>query len=181
MLNPSRNQENLKKALKQRGYELTFSAPILVGSLEGTLPPDREGYHIKEVGEEKLSDWIIPLKEAYKATKEDALRYQEAHARALRKKAKFHHFVAYAEEKPVASGTLSLSSDGARLDDLGVLPAYQGKGFGRAMALYRMNIAKALGYQWICLEGSDQGASLYKQMGFQELYPIKVYRKKRAL
>lgn len=182
MINPSMDQENLKEALKQRGYVLAYSAPILIGSLKDSLPNhNTEDFHIEEVGEEKLSDWMIPLKESYGATAEDALRYQEAHARALQKKANFHHFVAYVEGKPAASGTLSLSPYGARLDDLGILPAYQKKGFGKAMAIYRMNRAKKLGYQWICLEASDQGVHLYKQMGFKELYTIKVYRKKRSL
>ena len=179
VLNPSIDQENLKEALKKKGYVLTYSAPILVGSLQDRLPEDcLNDFDIKQVGEEKLSDWIIPLKEAYQATNENALLYQEAHLRALQKKANFRHFVGYVNDVPVAAATLSLSPYGARLDDLGILTTYQKKGFGTAMALFRMKIAKNLGYDWICLEASNDGARLYKKMGFKELYPLKIYRKK---
>lgn len=179
-VNSAMGQETLEEALKMREYELMLSAPVLVKSLEDSLPEDDlKGFDIKEVGEEKLSDWILPLKEAFHATEENALLYQEAHLRALQKKANFHHFVAYADGIPVSAATLSLSSYGARLDDLGTLFAYQRKGFGTALSLCIMKRAKDLGYDWVCLESSDDGAPLYKTMGFKELYRNKIYGKNR--
>jgi GNAT superfamily N-acetyltransferase len=182
MMNPMMDQEDLRNALREKGYGLAFTAPVLVGSLEEPLPlKSLQNFDIREVGVQKLSEWILPIQEAFQTTAEDALLYQEAHLRALQKKADFRHFVAYDDGKPVSAATLSLSPYGARLDDLGTLPAYQNKGFGTAMALHRMKIAKNLGYDWICLEASEQGDPLYRKIGFQELYCIKVYKKKRLI
>jgi ribosomal protein S18 acetylase RimI-like enzyme len=182
VMNPTMNQEKLLETLRKRGYGLAYTAPVLGGSLEEPLHSNtRLDFDIREVGADKLVDWILPLKEAFQATEEDALLYQNAHLRALKKGAAFRPFVAYADGLPVSASTLSLSPSGARLDDLGTHTAYQRKGYGAAMALHRMKIAKDLGYDWICLEASEQGALLYRQMGFQELYRLKVYRKKRFL
>jgi GNAT superfamily N-acetyltransferase len=181
IISSSMVQDALEDALKMRGYELTTSSPALVRSLEDPLSEDSfKEFDIQEVGEEKLPDWILPLKEAFQATEENALLYQNAHLQALQKKANFHHFVAYADGIPVSAATLSLSPYGARLDDLGTLSGYQRKGFGKALSLYIMKRAKDLGYKWICLESSDDGASLYKKMGFKELYCNRVYEKNRS-
>jgi GNAT superfamily N-acetyltransferase len=179
MMNPSRDQTALKEVLKKRGYVLSYAAHVLVGVLEDSMPKNSlKDFDIKEVGEKKLSDWILPLKEAFQATEENALLYQEVHLRALQKKADFRHFVAYVDHVPAAAATLSLSPYGARLDDLGTVSAHQRKGFGTALAHRRMEIAKELGYSWICLEASDQGALLYKRMGFKMLYRNVIYEKK---
>ncbi|OJW47934.1 MAG: hypothetical protein BGO67_08675 [Alphaproteobacteria bacterium 41-28] len=152
------------------------SHPVLTFSLEHSLPSESlKNFDIREVSEEKLSDWILPLKEAFQATEVDALLYKEAHLWALEKKANFRHFVSYFANVPVSAATLSLSPYGARLDDLGTAFAYQRKGFGTAMALYRMKIAKELGYSWICLEAFDQGALLYKTLGLKELYRNEIF------
>lgn len=178
-LSSAMSQQNLETELRERGYELLTAAPVFMRSLENYLSGDRLKYFdIKEVGQEKLSDWIAPLQEAFQATEQNACLYQEAHIHALQKKANFHHFVAYADGVPVSAATLSLSPYGARLDDLGTLPAYQKKGFGTALILYIMKSAKDRGYQWLFLEASDEGASLYKTLGFNELYRNKIYRKK---
>jgi ribosomal protein S18 acetylase RimI-like enzyme len=176
MMNPSRDQTDLKAALEKRGYGLMGSYPVLTSSLEHSLHLESlKNFDIREVGEEKMFDWILPLKEAFQATAADALLYKEAHLWALQKKANFRHFVAYVEGMPVSAGTLSLSSHGARLDDIGTKPDFQRSGFGTAVTLYAMRVARELGYSWICLEASDQGAFLYKTMGFKELYRNEIY------
>ena len=176
VINPARDHENLKAVLKKRGYTLTSHYPVLVGFLEDVFPDDLlKTFTIQEVGEEQLLEWIVPLQEAFQGTKENASLYLEAHFLALKKKANFRHFVAYVEGKPVSAAALTLSSFGARLNDLGINHAYQRKGFGRAMTLYRMKVTKELGYDWVCLEASDQGALLYKNMGFKELYRNEIF------
>ena len=176
VINPSIDQENLKAVLQKRGYPLISDCPVFVGFLEDVFPDDfLKTFTIQEVGEEQLLEWIVPLQEAFQGTKENTSLYLEAHRLALKKKANFRHFVSYVKGKPVLAATLSLSSNGARLDDLGTTHAYQRKGFGRAMTLYAMKIAKELGYDWVCLEASDQGALLYKSMGFKELYRNEIY------
>ena len=69
MMNPAIAQEDLKNALRKRGYGLAFMAPVLVGSLEAPSPVNLlQDVDIQEVKEEKLSDWLLPLKKAFQAT-----------------------------------------------------------------------------------------------------------------
>lgn len=177
-LNPTRDQTAIKKALSACGYTCVETYPTLIAFLD-KLPDTKNlnNFTIKEVGEDKLSEWLTPLQAAFATTEKSTQLYQEAHLHALRKHAALRHFVAYVDEKPVSASTLSLSSYGARLDDLGTAPRYQRQGFGSAMTLHQMKIAKTLGYEWVCLDTSRQGVSLYKSLGFQDLYQNALYQK----
>lgn len=179
MMNPSQDQTDLKAALEKRGYGRTSNYPVLGFSLEQILPLDfLKKFDIQEVTKEQLSDWIFPLQEAFHGSKGSSLPYLETHVRALHKKADFRHFVAYVEEEPVSAATLSLSSFGARLDDIGTRTNYQRQGFATAITLHAMKVAKDLGHGWIYLEASDEGLPLYTKMGFKELYRNEIYGKK---
>lgn len=180
MLNPSRDQENIKKILHRCGYKIAENYSIFSGFVDA-FPS--EGFlkdlTIQEVREEKLLDWAIPLQDAFQGTEKSIKLYRKAHMCALHKHANFRHFVAYVGSEPVSAATLSLSSYGARLDDLGTKRIYQRRGFAKAMILYCIKRAKDLRYEWVCLDASDQGALLYKALGFQELCQNQFYRKER--
>ncbi len=179
-LNPSRDQTELKETLHKCGFKAAESYSTFIGFLDHFSSEEfLKECTIQEVGEEKLIDWMIPLQEAFQGTEESANLYREAHIRALHKHANIHHFVSYVGTEPFCAGTLSLSPYGARLDDLGTKHAYQRQGFGKAMTLYQMKVAKDLGYEWVCLDASDQGTLLYKSLGFQELCQNQVYEKER--
>lgn len=181
MINPSLDQTALKVALENKGYKLTSNYPVLTYSFEHSLRLDGlNKFDVKEVGEKELKDWILPLLDAFQATEADALNYLKMHEGALKKNANFRHFVAYAKGEPVSAGTLSLSSHGARLDDIGTKLDFQRQGFGTAVTLFAMRVAKELGYPWVCLEASDKGVLLYKSMGFKEIYQNEIYERKMA-
>ena len=177
-LNSSRDQSFLKKTLHKCGYRVIEKYSTFIGSLEQvSLQTNLKNVTIKEVREELLSDWILPLREAFQSTEAHAQDYLKAHIRALHKKTNLHHFVAYIEGTPVSAGTLSLSSYGARLDDLGTNPSHQRKGIGSAMVLYQMKVAKNWGYERVYLDASQQGTLLYQSIGFQELCQNELYGK----
>ncbi|MBY0501746.1 MAG: GNAT family N-acetyltransferase [Alphaproteobacteria bacterium] len=180
LLNPSRDQKNIKKSLHKCGYSVAETYSTFIGFLDYISSEEfLKNYTIKEVEEEELLEWTRPLQEAFQGTEESTNLYKNAHVRALHKQANFRHFVAYVGREPVSAATLSLSSYGARLDDLGTKPAFQRQGFGKALVLYQMEIAKDLGYEWVCLDASDQGGLLYKALGFQELCQNQFYKKVR--
>lgn len=179
MMNPLRDQDELKAGLESRGFSLLPPYPVMVYEFGISILSDAlKNFDIREVSSGDLSDWILPLKEGFKATEVDALLYREAHQRALQKKAGFRHFIAYVAGVPVSAATLSLSSYGARLDDIGTKPSFQRKGFATSVILYAMKVAQELGYPWVCLEASDEGMPLYTKLGFKELYRNEIYSKK---
>ena len=79
------------------------------------------------------------------------------------------------ENEPVSSVTLSVSSYGARIDNLATRTAFLRRGFGAEMVRYAMTKAKNLGYSWCCLESSRKGVPLYQKLGFREIYRVKTY------
>lgn len=180
MLDPSREQTDVKNILHKHGFKIIERYSTFVGFvndfyLEDTL----KKLTLREVEGEKLTDWACPLQDAFQGTEESVHSYLEAHVRALHKGANFHHIVGYVDEEPVCAGTLSASPYGARLDDLGVKQIYQRQGYGKALTFYGMKLAQELGYDWVCLDASDQGAQLYKALGFQELCQNVFYGKSK--
>ncbi len=181
IINPIRDQSDLKIIFERHGYALISNNPVFVRSLEDSFSENvLKNFDVREVTEGKISEWILPLKEAFESTETDALLYLETHLRALKKKANFRHFVLYIEGEPVSAATLSYSKYGARLDDLGTKPAWHRQGLGKAVTVYAMKFAKQLGYPWICLEASDQGTFLYEGLGFKALYRNEIYGKKKG-
>ena len=96
----------------------------------------------------------------------------------MTKNAKLYHFSLYSEEKPIASITLSLNNDIARIDDVGTLPEFQGKGYATRLMNYALSEAKKLGTTHCFLEASDSGLSIYQKLGFKTLFRNNVYSRK---
>lgn len=84
---------------------------------------------IIKANDDQLNDWMMPLIGAFESTNEICSIYANIHEQALKKNINLHHFSLYKQEKPVASITLSLLNGIARIDDMGTLPKFQGKGY----------------------------------------------------
>ena len=95
------------------------------------------------------------------------IKYADTHKLALTKNSKLHHFSLYREEKPIASITLSLNNAIARIDDVGTLPEFQGKGYATRLMNYALSKAKELGATYCFLEASDSGLLIYQKLGFK--------------
>lgn len=66
------------------------------------------------------------------------------------------------------------------LDNLMVVPSYQGNGYGRKALQFGMNEMLEEGYEEIriCfLEGNESAERLYTSLGFKPLHNTQVYRK----
>jgi len=125
-----------------------------------------------------LEDWLVPMT-AFSATDyEMCIKYADTHKLALTKNSKLHHFSLYREEKPIASITLSLNNAIARIDDVGTLPEFQGKGYATRLMNYAISKAKKLGATYCFLEASDSGLSIYQKLGFKTLFKNNVYSRK---
>lgn len=127
---------------------------------------------------ESLSDWSTPLLTAFGEPPEqsgqlDTLvteQYQSAHETALQQHAPLHHFVLKVDGQPVSCLTLTLSEQGARLDDIGTALPHQGQGYASHLLEYALLFAKEQGVQTCYLEASSSGLSLYQKQGFTALF-----------
>ena len=131
-----------------------------------------------KASDNKLEDWLVPMT-AFSATDyEMCIKYADTHKLALERNSKLHHFSLYREEKPIASITLSLNNDIARIDDVGTLPEFQGKGYATRLMNYALSEARKLGAIYCFLESSDSGLSIYQKLGFKTLFKNNVYSRK---
>lgn len=126
----------------------------------------------------KLNDWMMPLIGAFESTIEICRIYAGIHENALKRNINLRHFSLYKQEKPIASITLSMNDAIARIDDVGTLPEFQGKGYATHLMRYLLFEAKKLGARHCFLESSDSGLGVYQKLGFETLFKNNIYSRK---
>jgi ribosomal protein S18 acetylase RimI-like enzyme len=128
-----------------------------------------------KANDDQLNDWMLPLIGAFESTIEICSIYAITHANALKKNINLRHFSLYKQEKPMASITLSMHDAIARIDDVGTLPEFQGKGYASALMRYVLSEAKKLRVRHCFLESSDSGLGVYQKIGFKPLFKNNIY------
>ena len=128
-----------------------------------------------KANDEQLNDWMMPLIGAFESTLEICSIYADIHEQALKKNINLRHFSLYKQEKPITSITLSLNNGIARIDDVGTLPEFQGKGCATHLMSYVLSEAKRLGAHHCFLESSDSGLGVYQKLGFAPLFKNNIY------
>ena len=126
----------------------------------------------------QLNDWMMPLIGAFESTIEICRIYATNHANALKRNINLRHFSLYKQEKPIASITLSMHGAIARINDVGTLPEFQGKGYATRLMRYVLSEAKKIGARHCFLDSSDSGLGVYQQLGFETLFKNNIYSRK---
>jgi predicted acetyltransferase len=75
----------------------------------------------------------------------------------------------------VATSALVLDSGVAGIYAVATIPEARGKGIGRIMTVLPLVEAKQLGFRLGILQASSMGYSLYKKIGFREVFKYKLY------
>jgi ribosomal protein S18 acetylase RimI-like enzyme len=78
--------------------------------------------------------------------------------------------VAWIEGRPVATSRLSVAGGAAGLYGVVTLPAFRGRGIGRAMTLEPLLAARDAGFRIGALQATELGYGLYRAIGFVELF-----------
>ncbi len=130
--------------------------------------------------DDQLNDWMIPLIGAFESTIEICRVYAGTHDNALKRNLNLRHFSLYKQEQPIASITLSMCDNTiGRIDDVGTLPAFQGKGYASTLMRYVLLEAKKLGARHCFLESSDSGLGVYQKLGFETLFKNNIYSREK--
>lgn len=122
-----------------------------------------------------LESWMIPLVGAFESTYELTSLYKKAHERALVKQADFYHFTLYVKERPVTSATLSVHNTLGIINDVGTDPYHQRQGFATKLLTYVLLFCKKQKISHCFLGASKEGASIYKKLGFRDLFIESIY------
>lgn len=178
--------EALHPQIVAAGYEADGETRAMHLCVEQWQPSSvlSAGCEIREVNDQ-LSLWAEPLDAAFPAGEDGeeapdfsiVSDYISYHQRAMANGTEMHHAVLLCQGKPVSCITLSLSEFGARIDDLGTVPAYQGNGYATLLLDYVLTLCRKRGIRDCYLEASPEGLSLYQKLGFRTLFSYLFYVK----
>jgi ribosomal protein S18 acetylase RimI-like enzyme len=85
------------------------------------------------------------------------------------------HFVARWQGEPCAISTLLAASLAAGIYHVTTLPAYRGRGLGRALTLAAMQSACRAGYTQAILFATPSGFPLYQRLGFETVATAELF------
>lgn len=85
-------------------------------------------------------------------------------------------YVGYLEEEPVTTSVLLPSLGVAGIHGVATVPEHRGKGYGTAISLHAVRIARNLGYKVGVLVSSKMGYRIYQRLGFKEYCRLEIYR-----
>jgi hypothetical protein len=85
-------------------------------------------------------------------------------------------FLAYFEEKPVATSLLFTHNNSAGIYYVSTLPAFRNNGFGLMITQAAMQAAKNAGLKYVILQATQLGAKVYTRAGFKEYCRAVVYK-----
>lgn len=174
---PPGSTPGLEEFLAANGVPLVVRGmPAMTRSL-GDVPsrPPLDGMSISEVlSPSHRSDWLDVHMEGFNESPEsrpdfgDFLEYT-----ALRPE--WQHFIARWEGVPCAISTLLCTQEAAGIYHVTTLPAYRGRGLGRALTLKAMQAGKDRGYSQALLFATTDGFPLYQKLGFKTVVTADLY------
>jgi GNAT superfamily N-acetyltransferase len=173
-------QEGLADLLKTHGYLEDGKSVAMAINLENKVIASLDDEATIKPTNANLTDWMIPLIEAFDSTPEVTSLYAHCHENALSKGAELYHYTLYRQGQPIYSLTLSIQGKNARIDDVGTVPEFQAKGNATSLVKYALLEASKLGASHCFLESSVSGLSIYQKIGFQTLFRNRYYSRQKS-
>ncbi|KAK7959556.1 uncharacterized protein PG986_004410 [Apiospora aurea] len=138
----------------------------------GLLP---EGVVIEPTSSLGIIGWVSAW--AHGAPECDVLHWTKVYARVATAvyRDQFRMFAARRGSEVIGTGYLHCHSGIASIHSLFVHPAHRRRGIGRALVLYAMQEARAMGYQVATLTATAPAMDLLKKLGFKEFGAVKLY------
>jgi ribosomal protein S18 acetylase RimI-like enzyme len=168
--------------LKDAGLRFLEEVPCMAADLNDSSPDDGLTDNIKIVPVKNKNDLLI-----WKDISFDGF---EMPARAREQYGSFvssfdigaqspqQLFLAYLNEKPVATSLLFTHENTAGIYYVSTLPAYRNKGCGMKITQAAMKSAKESGFTDVILQATQMGVRVYKRLGFTQYCQAEIYKLK---
>ena len=162
--------ETMDNLLQVNHLAITGKGVAMALELKNTqFKPSISPLIIREM-QDDLHKWSIPLIHGFESTPEVTEVYTTRHSLAVTTGAPLYHFSGFINDTIICSLSLSIYGDNARIDDVSTMPAYQKQGYATALIYAALKHARHLNIHTCFLEASDSGLTLYKRIGFNELF-----------
>ena len=168
--------ETFLKSIESAGYVWSDEITVMECDLRHKdFKNEKSKLKIQECSN-SMRDWGAPLVKAFESTEEICAQYIQAHSKGQKG---LYHYVGFWKGEPISALTLSVHKGLARLDDVGTLPVFQRQGYASELIQWTLENAKIMGATMCYLGASSQGLSVYQQLGFDALFNIQIFQKKR--
>jgi GNAT superfamily N-acetyltransferase len=176
---PSSQPADLGARLLAHGLiEFDVDAPAMAVDLHA-LPkatPTPAGWTIDVVREAgSAQEWGDTFNAIYGTPQFAGQAWVDAAARFGYDGAPFRLYLGRLDGRPVATNMLACGAGAASVLGVGTLPAARGQGIGAAITLRPYLDARDMGYHTGVLFATEQGASVYRRLGFREVGAISRY------
>jgi GNAT superfamily N-acetyltransferase len=92
-----------------------------------------------------------------------------------------HSYIGWIEDVPVAISSIFYGTYAAGVYNISTLPAYRGRGLGRAITLRGLQDAKENKYEVAVLTSTEMGLPVYNRIGFKPCTTMSVYKHMQSI
>ena len=167
----------LDEFLEASGVPLVIKGmPAMTKNLDDVLSlPLHENVVISEVhSSHDQAEWLDVHMQGFGEPPEAKPDFNDYLAYTIQR-SDWRHFIARWNGVPCAIATLMYAQKAAGIYHVTTLPAYRGKGLGRALTLTAMKAGKESGYSQALLFATEDGFPLYKKLGFETVITANLY------
>lgn len=170
---------NKSDDIEQHGFFLLYETPSMYFDLLNDLPKIATSNVDTRNADGELLEWIKPLQDGFPSS-DNCEVYRKLNAKLQQSgEKKLQHFIAYYQNEPASAGTLFLSDNAVMIHNLATKNKFLKRGFGTALTLHMMSVAKKTGYKHCFLDSSDEGFNLYSKLGFKVYGKTWVYERNK--
>ncbi|MBT2374439.1 GNAT family N-acetyltransferase [Pseudomonas fluorescens] len=167
--------ERLQEPLASLGFTVIETTTAMVLDLATFAPGLTNDIPPQVSLTPNLDDWAGPVGAAFAMSAEWTAHYQARHQLAMEGDKNLYHFTLTIQGTVVCALTLSMTDQLARLNDVGTHAAFRGRGHATQLMQAALAHAVGLGARWCFLEASALGVSLYRKMGFKDLFEYQAF------
>ncbi|GAB4225705.1 MAG: hypothetical protein Tsb0021_00870 [Chlamydiales bacterium] len=159
----------LQNFFQKYAYHLTASCPLMAYNLDFD-EITKVNKHI-EITRDEIFYRIVATAFSFDET------IKNSYKTLFEQLPEVENYLIFEDSVPVGAGSLHPKQNIGAIFNVGVLPTYQKKGYGRLLVEFLLNRARELNLIKIILQSTPIGVNLYTRLGFKKILDVDIYVK----